>query len=207
MATISRATRIRNPAVFLCDIQERFRTGIYEFSKLVSTSEKLLKAAQTLDIPVYVTTQNRARLGDTVSELQPYLSHSNVQANIDKTLFSMITPEIAALLPAFSSSSFPLDAIIVGIETHICVTQTTLDLLARGHRVYLLVDGVSSMNPEERAVALSRLRDAGAIVTSSESIIFEMLGDAKRSEFKAISNLVKECKEETTAALEVFAKI
>lgn len=119
----------------------------------------------------------------------------------------MVTPELISLLSDTSKGETPLDAIIVGLETHICVTQTTLDLLERGHRVYVLVDGVSSINPEERGIALARLRDAGAIVTTSESVLFEMLGDAKRGEFKAISGLVKESKEDTKSALEAFARI
>lgn len=164
----------------------------------MSTSQKILKATQVLNIPIYVTTQNRARLGDTVSELQPYLARAD--ANVDKTLFSMITPEIQSKLPQQQR----LDAIIVGIETHICVTQTTLDLLALGHRVYVLADGVSSVNPEERGVALARLRDAGAIVTTSESIIFEILRDAKSDGFKAINALIKETKEDTQVALGSF---
>lgn len=158
---------------------------------------------------MFISTQNRSRLGDTVSELQPHLSGPdiNIRANIDKTLFSMVTPEIDALLPRPADGEPPLDAIIVGIETHICVTQTALDLLDRGHRVYVLVDGVSSMNKEERSIALARLRDAGATVTSSEGVLFEILGDAKRAEFKAVSGLVRETKEETRGALEVFSKI
>lgn len=173
----------------------------------------MLTASESLSIPTFITTQNRSKLGDTIAELQPHLTGAHVRANIDKTLFSMITPEIDALLPTgpFASAEDkekrPLDAIIVGIETHICVTQTTLDLLERGHRVYVLVDGVSSVNAEERGIALARLRDAGAIVTSSESILFEMLGDAKHEQFKALSGLVKEMKEETRGALEVFSKI
>jgi hypothetical protein len=119
----------------------------------------------------------------------------------------MITPEIEAKLPKVSTGETPLDAIIVGIETHICVTQTTLDLLERGHRVYVIVDGVSSVNAEERGIALARLRDAGAVVTSSESVLFEVLGDAGHGEFKVVSGLVKEMKEETKGALEVFSKI
>ncbi|GIJ88572.1 hypothetical protein Asppvi_007496 [Aspergillus pseudoviridinutans] len=206
MAAISRACRIRNPALFICDLQEKFR-AIYEFPKLITTTTKLLKASSALNIPVYVTTQNRPRLGDIVSELQPYLSTPLVRANIDKTLFSMITPELDALLPNAKGGEMPLDVIIVGIETHICITQTTLDLLERGHRVYVIVDGVSSMNKEERGVALARLRDAGAIVTSSEGILFEIMGDAGRPEFKAVSGLVREMKEETREAMEVFSKI
>ncbi|EAW06396.1 putative isochorismatase family hydrolase [Aspergillus clavatus NRRL 1] len=208
MAAVSRASRIRNPAVFICDIQEKFR-AIYEYPRLIQTTAKILKAATTLHLPVFISTQNRSRLGDTVSELQPHLSGPdiNIRANIDKTLFSMVTPEIDALLPRPADGEPPLDAIIVGIETHICVTQTALDLLDRGHRVYVLVDGVSSMNKEERGIALARLRDAGATVTSSEGVLFEILGDAKRAEFKAVSGLVRETKEETRGALEVFSKI
>ncbi|CAG7940762.1 unnamed protein product [Penicillium olsonii] len=180
---------------------EKFR-GIYEFSKLISTTDKMLRAANTLNMPVYITTQSRAKLGPTVSELSPQLTGPNIRADIDKTLFSMVTPEIEKLLPAS-----PLDVIIVGIETHICVTQTTLDLLERGHRVYVVVDGVSSMNHEERGIALARLRDAGAIVTSSESILFEIIGDAGHEAFRAVSGLVKETKESTKGALGAFSKI
>jgi Isochorismatase family len=163
----------------------------------------MLQACSPLQIPVYITTQNRARLGETVSELQPYLSGSHVRADVDKTLFSMITPEIREKLPA----GHPVDAIIVGIETHICVTQTALDLLRLGHRVYVLADGVSSINPQERGIALARLRDAGAVVTTSESILFEILGDAKKEGFKEINQLVKSTKGETKAALEVLCKV
>ncbi|KAL6234141.1 hypothetical protein BDW75DRAFT_172473 [Aspergillus navahoensis] len=207
MTTISRACRIRNPAVFICDMQEKFEKAIFEFPKIVTTTTKLLRAANTLSIPTFVTTQNRARLGPTVPVLQQYLNGPNVRADIDKTLFSMITPEIDGLLSVPKKGEVSMDAIIVGIETHICVTQTTLDLLERGHRVYVLVDGVSSINAEERGIALSRLRDAGAIVTTSESVLFEILGDASHQHFKAITGLVKETKEETKEALEKLSKI
>lgn len=165
----------------------------------------MLRAASTLQMPVYITTQNRAKLGNTVQELQQHLNGPHVLADVDKTLFSMITPEIEKLLP--TPDVTPLDVIIVGIETHICVTQTTLDLLERGHRVYILVDGVSSMNSEERGIALDRLRDAGAIVTSSESVLFEILGDASHEAFRAVSGLVRETKESTKGALGAFSKI
>ncbi|KAL4867417.1 hypothetical protein BDV12DRAFT_120652 [Aspergillus spectabilis] len=210
MASISRASRIRNPAVFICDIQEKFEKAIFEFPKLITTTTKLLRAANTLSLPIYITTQNRARLGQTHPLLQPYLTPptAHIRADIDKTLFSMITPQIDALLPSpKEKDEEPLDAIIVGLETHICVTQTTLDLLERGHRVYILVDGVSSINSEERGVAFARLRDAGAIVTTSESILFEIIGDASHEHFKAITGLVKETKEETREALEKLSKI
>jgi isochorismate hydrolase len=101
----------------------------------------------------------------------------------------------------------PLDVILVGIETHICVTQTTLDLLAMGHRVYILADGVSSCNEGERGVALARLGREGATVTTSESVLFELMGDAGGKDFKEVSKLVKETKEETRVAVETFCKL
>ncbi|KAJ5669051.1 hypothetical protein N7462_010121 [Penicillium macrosclerotiorum] len=204
MAAI-RASRIRNPALFVCDIQEKFRNVIYEFPKLVTTTTKVVRAAEILQIPTFITTQNRAKLGDTIPELASHLKGEHIKADVDKTLFSMVTPEIEKLLPVKAQD--PLDVVIVGIETHICVTQTALDLLARGHRVYVLVDGVSSVNAEERGIALARLRDAGAIVTSSESVLFEIVGDAGHEAFRAISGLVKETKDETKGALGVFSKI
>ena len=169
----------------------------------------MLRAATTLQLPVYITTQSRAKLGHTVPELQKHIQGPNVRADVDKTLFSMVTPEVRALLPTPNpqNAEGTLDVIIFGIETHICVTQTTLDLLALGHRVYIPVDGVSSINPEERGIALARLRDAGAVVTSSESLLFEILGDAGHEAFRAVSGLVKETKEETKSALGAFSKI
>ena len=94
--------------------------------------------------------------------------------------------------------------ILVGIETHICVTQTTLDLLQLGHRVYIIVDGVSSCNEGERGIALARLQREGAIITTSESVLFELVGDAGDKNFRAISLLVKETKESTKDAVATF---
>lgn len=118
----------------------------------------------------------------------------------------MFLPDLLTHFQSLSSSAQKIDAILVGIETHICITQTTLDLLEAGHRVYVIADGVSSVNPEERGVALNRLRDAGAIVTTSESLIFEMLRDAKNLAFKSINALVKETKEDTKESLRVLCK-
>lgn len=172
----------------------------------ISTVVKLLRASKPLNIPIYVSTQNRARLGNTVSELTPYLessSNPNVRIDFDKTLFSMATPELKALLPDPATAG-PLDVILIGIESHVCVTQTALDMLALGHRVYVVADGVSSSHVEERNIALARLRDAGAIVTSSEGVLFEVMADAKREGFRDVSKLVKETSKDTGAALEAF---
>ncbi|OKL61181.1 hypothetical protein UA08_03604 [Talaromyces atroroseus] len=210
----ARASRINSPVLFICDIQEKFREHIYEFSKVVSTSQKLLRASTALNIPVYVTTQNKARLGDTVPELLKYLpsdssAGNTLLGNVDKMAFSMYTPDILTRLQQQNTQKDikTIDAILTGIETHICVTQTTLDLLSAGHRVYIIADGVSSVNAEERGIALNRLRDAGAIVTTSESVVFEVLRDAGANPaFKGVNALIKETKEDTREAVRVLCK-
>ncbi|GAA86478.1 isochorismatase family hydrolase [Aspergillus luchuensis] len=228
MASLSRVTRINNPALLYALPPSPFpiptpltknQNPVSATSKRnsdtrstnfpnISTTTKLLRASTPLNIPIYITTQSRDKLGATVPELTTHLtSNPLVRADLDKTLFSMITPEMETLLPSPEKGEKALDVIIVGIETHICVLQTTMDLLRRGHRVYVCLDGVSSVNKEERGVAVARMRDAGAIVTTSESLLFEMLGDAGHEGFRGVSGLVREMKEETRGAVEGLAKI
>lgn len=181
------------PAIFVCDIQEKFRTAIYGFSELVSTSRRVLEAAKILDLPVYVTTQNKAKLGDTVKELEPYVSRAKVDA--DKTKFSMWIDEISSALPPKSSVA------IIGIESHVCVLQTIKDLVSHGHEVYFVADAISSVNMKEKPIATERARQLGAHITTSESLIYEIMQDASIPQFKEIIKLVKNEKENTTAAL------
>jgi len=126
----------------------------------------------------------------------------------DKTAFSMMVPEVQKAVEFLEGDmAGKLDCIIVGIETHICVLQTSLDLLARGHNVYVVQDAVSSCNAEERGVALARLRQEGARVTTSESLIYEIMGDAKDAGFKQIAGLIKDTKASTKEALSALCKI
>ena len=167
----------------------------------------MVKAAKILNFPIFITTQNAARLGNTVEEITSVLP-IDAASQIDKTAFSMLVPELQEHLSKLTrASNGKLSVFLVGIETHICVTQTTLDLLAQGHKVYVLADGVSSCNAGERPVALSRLAREGAIVTTSESLLFELVGDAKGQHFKGVSGLVKETKESTKGAVETFCKL
>lgn len=89
----------------------------------------------------------------------------------------MLTPAVRQGIASLTTEQ-RLSCVIVGIESHICVTQTALDLLQDGHAVYVIADGVSSCNKEEVPIALARLRQAGAVVTTSESWIYECAGDA-----------------------------
>lgn len=166
----------------------------------------MLQASRAIDMPVIATTQLRAKLGETCHELRLDMPDGyQTLAHVDKSAFSMYTPQIKETLAAHSST--PCECIIVGIETHICVLQTTLALLEAGHKVYVLADGVSSCNREEIPIALERIRRAGAVVTTSESILYEIMGDAAFEGFKQIADLVKETKADTKTSLQVLCPV
>ncbi|KAK3058845.1 hypothetical protein LTR09_000410 [Extremus antarcticus] len=180
----------------ICDLQEKFRSAIHEFPKVVSTTQKLLKASQILDIPVIATTQLRGKLGETCPELGLDAPDGvATKCHADKSAFSMWVPEVQKAFKALGDGK--RECVVVGIESHICVTQTTLDLLKEGHKVYVIADGVSSCNAQEVPIALARLRAEGAIITTSESLLYETMGDAAIGEFKQMSGLVKEYSKST----------
>jgi nicotinamidase-related amidase len=112
-----------------------------------------VSAAKILDLPVLVTTQYAARLGTTVSEISDNLADAKDVKVFDKTLFSMVTPEVEDYLrtPAMQSRT---SVLLCGIETHVCVLQTALDLLDRGYDVHILADAVSSSTSFTRSVGL-----------------------------------------------------
>ena len=196
---------VTHTADSICDLQEKFRSAIHEYGRVISTTQKLLKACKILDIPVFATTQLRAKLGETCSELG-LDSPEGIQthAHVDKSAFSMFVPEIRDAFKKLGGEK--REVIIVGIESHICVTQTTLDLLREGHKVYIIADAVSSCNKEEVPIALARLRAEGAIVTTSESWLYECIGDASVPEFKQIASLVKEYNSKTRDVLQALCR-
>ncbi|KAI2630687.1 Isochorismatase hydrolase [Hypoxylon sp. NC1633] len=192
----------KNPAIFICDMQEKFRKAIWQFDKVVLTAQKVLRVAQILDIPIIATTQNASKLGGTIAELQPLIASARASTSEDKTGFSMLrAASVSAQFPPVLDVAGRRQVAIVGIEAHICVAQTALDLQARGHRVYVLVDGVSSCNAPEIDVALARLRAAGVHVTTSEAWLYECMGDAGIPEFREVAGLVKETGRDTRDVL------
>lgn len=166
--------------LLVCDIQERFRPLIYNFSSLVVSSRTLLEGCALLGVPAVCTEQNPAKLGSTVAELAPLLS----RAALPKTRFSMCSDEVLALFPPGTEH-----ALICGIEAHVCVAQTCHDLLARGIHVHVVVDAVSSQAPGDRAVALAGLQAAGAALTTTEAALFALLGDAQHAAFKGVQKV------------------
>ncbi|CDH61048.1 isochorismatase hydrolase [Lichtheimia corymbifera JMRC:FSU:9682] len=191
MSTIPKIAKVapQSSALFICDIQERFKGVIWQYPSVITVANKMIKASKILDIPVVVTEQYPKAFGPTVQELDV----SDAVVNRAKTKFSMYIPEVANALKERNTKS----VILVGIESHVCVLQTALDLLENNYDVHVLADGVSSQNHSEINVAIARMRSAGATVTTSESMLFQLCQDAKHEKFKAISGLVKEYMEAT----------
>ncbi|KAF4619938.1 hypothetical protein D9613_005455 [Agrocybe pediades] len=189
---------------FLCDVQTKFKPAIYAYEHVVATSNKMVRLAQLLHIPVICTTQNSKALGPT----DPDIDLASLDLNLllgpfDKTLFSMLVPDVRAILDARPDVA---SIVIFGIESHVCVLQTVLSILAleKKYAVYVVADGVSSCNSFEIPIALDRMRTHGAVISTSESIAFELMRDAGSSNFKAFSKFIKEVKESTKTSGEAL---
>jgi nicotinamidase-related amidase len=180
----SRYTALRRDDVLLAviDMQERLLPVIADREKVVENALKLVKFSRILGLPIIVTKQQN--LGETIAELHTELKD--------------IEPILKWEFDCFESRAFtdrldPLERktiIIIGIEAHICVAQTALHALSH-YKVHVASDAVSSRSTYNWDVALQRLRQAGAIVTSTEMVIYELLGRAGTTEFREALKLVK----------------
>src|SRR5690349_14572845 len=141
-------------------------------------------AGKVLDIPLIVTEQNPDRLGKTIPELDT----TNAVGNYAKTKFSMVIPEVIEYL----KTSNEIDSIVLmGLETHICVEQTAMDLLSlERFNVHIVADCVLSRVAEDRTFALKRLEKMGCVVTSSENVLFKLIRDKNHPKFDDIRKLV-----------------
>jgi nicotinamidase-related amidase len=182
------------PTFLLCDVQERFRPLIRAYPSVIHASSTLCRASVALSAPLLATEQYTKAFGRTVPELQPFLATGAGTAPVfEKLKFSMLTEPVKTHLSTLpSSSSHPSSYVLFGIEAHVCVLQTALELLAGGKSVFIPVDAVSSQRWGDRAAALHTLSQAGAVLTTTESVLFAVLGGADHPSFKAVSKLVME---------------
>jgi nicotinamidase-related amidase len=180
------ATRLSDAdtGLLVIDVQEKLMPLIPGRDALVRDVGFLVDAAKILGMTVQATEQYPRGLGPTVPELAARLPHRP-----DKTAFSCCA--IREVVETFHRQARP-KVVLAGIETHVCVLNTALDLLAEDFRVYLAVDAVASRFRVDHDTALRRLEQAGAILTTAEGCVFEWVGGAGHPKFKDISRLVQE---------------
>jgi nicotinamidase-related amidase len=175
---------IDNTVLLVIDIQGKLASLMYEKQRLYDNAARMIRGAGVLGIDVICTEQYPDGLGSTVPEIA---EHLNVEA-IPKLAFSCCGEE--AFVTALKHTGCT-QVLLIGIETHICVYQTAMDLLAGGYEVYVVSDAVSSRTESNRQLGLQRLKDAGAVMTGVEMALFEILKVAKGDQFKQIARIVK----------------
>ncbi|MCX8107149.1 MAG: hydrolase [Ignavibacterium album] len=172
-------------ALLIIDLQEKILPVIRNSDNVVENTIKLIKGFKTLRLPIYFTEQYPKGLGPTSSRI---LSELDSYHAIQKMSFSCFGAE--NLFNEFKQKKLS-QIIICGVESHVCVQQTVLDLLANDFQVNVAADAVSSRREFDFQIALERMRTLGAEITTTESILFELLEICGTPEFKEISKIVK----------------
>ncbi len=166
------------------DVQGKLARLVHDSDAVIDAASRLIRGCRVLGLPVLATEQNPDGLGPTVPELAGLLEEPPVA----KRAFSCLgEPAFLARLRAVRRR----DVLLAGIETHICIYQTALDLLASGHGVHVVADAVSSRAEANRRRALETIRDAGGGVTSVETALFEMMRVAEGETFQRLLEIVK----------------
>lgn len=170
-------------AVVVVDVQQKLLPVIHQQEQMLKRTKLLCESAALLSVPIYVTEQVPDKLGPTVPELLELDLHTSVST---KETFS-------------SADCLDLDSaggiqhwVLCGIESHICVRQTALDLVERGQQVTVIGDAVSSRAVQDVQLALDELRSAGVRVIPTESLLFEWLKTCQHPQFRAVSRLVRD---------------
>lgn len=172
-------------ALAVIDMQEKLAAVMKDRQKVVSNALHLIESAKLLNIPIILTEQYPKGLGTTIEEIKKTLPHYKP---VEKLFFSCCGEKtFLNELSALGKKKL----IITGIETHVCVLQTCLDLINNGYIVHIIKDAVCSRSSQNHGTALDLMRDAGAVVTCTETVLFQLLQKAGTEEFKIISSRIK----------------
>ena len=172
-------------AALIIDIQERLYPFIFDNEKLTKNVTKLIEGLKIIGIPIFITEQYVKGLGPTIGPVTAILEN---HPRIEKMSFSCCDePQVMEGI-AFSGKE---NIIIAGIESHVCVLQTVTDLVQNGYHPVVVEDCISSRNENDKHMAIHRMRQEGATITTCESILFELLRSSGTEQFKGVSRLVK----------------
>lgn len=177
--------KVADALLVIIDIQDSLIKAMYNPDEMMKYAEILERASKVLKFPAVFTTQYKKGLGEVNQKLFSILPEAPV---IDKMHFSaMLDEKFVETIKSFNRRQI----IISGMETHICVFTTIRDLIAEGYEVFVARDAVSSRTLENKENALEQLREMGAVITNTETILFDLLEKSGSSEFKEIQKLIK----------------
>ena len=175
---------IEETALLVIDIQERLMPVIHNPTMIFENTNRLLKGAEVLDLPILISEQYPKGLQHTCRQIELPGDY----ALFEKICFSCIQSDpIVDKLRSLSIKSL----IVCGVEAHICVLKTVLDALQEGFDVHVIADAVSSRTPANRQLALDRMRQSGAFIASTEMVLFQLIETAGNQTFKQISGIIK----------------
>jgi len=176
---------LNNTILIIVDVQGRLAELMHDKDELFDNLRRLIEGAKALELPILVTEQNPAGLGPTRPEFATLMQGVRT---ISKFSFSCCgEAEFMKALQAAGKEQ----VLLAGIETHVCIYQTAMDLLAAGYEVHVVSDAVSSRKASNKAVGIQKMKDAGATLTSVEMALFELLRVAEGPKFKAVIKIVK----------------
>lgn len=176
-----------NTQAMIIDVQERLTPYIYDHENIVKKTVTIIKGLQALGIPIMLNEQYKKGLGDSLPELRDVLEGDNAKS-FEKVTFSACDNNDTWHHLAQQNRSTIL---LIGVEAHVCVLQTALDLLDNGMQPVIIGDAVGSRFPYDKKQAIRRIRRAGGIISTVETILFELCRSSEDPAFKTILNLIK----------------
>jgi nicotinamidase-related amidase len=171
--------------LLIVDVQEKLVPKIFALDRMLANCRTLIQAARILRVPVYATEQYPKGLGSTVRQLAELLEQP-----VQKLRFSCAEALEWDVAAGHADNRFQV--VVAGMEAHVCVLQTVLDLMGNGFQVYVAADAVSSRSEFDWKIALDRMAAGGATVVTTESVLFEWCEVSGTPEFKQISQLIKD---------------
>ena len=172
-------------ALLIVDMQERLIPVMRDSQKLVRRTARLVQGAHLMGVPLLVTMQYPRGLGETVNEIARHFVDPHCIE--EKTLFSACVDPVRTQLELLGVES----VVVAGVEAHVCILGTCLDLLDAGYRVFPAWDAISSRRADDKQAARERLNQAGAVPTTVESALLEWVGDASHGRFRLVQELIK----------------
>jgi len=166
--------------LLIVDVQTRILPEMWEAQRVERNLVMLAQMARRLEIPVVVSQQNPEKLGHTVSSVQEAIGPFEPVSNMRFSAFDAVKSQLSRS-----------QVLLCGLESHICVSQTALDLLDNGKTVFAVYDAISSRQNWNRQIGWERMKSAGAVPSSTEAALYELLGEAGTDDFRAMLSLVK----------------